>query len=308
MAGCQQRHASDDQGKTSACWIYAMLTCIEHEAMQRGDSVALSRQWLMAKTLEEQTQERYLIRQQTGKVTPSPLNKGGISLRGVGPEVLRLIAHYGLIPYQNEKTEIINSSVLERKLALLADQAQSLSELRQRTEELMPQFTVAKRPILSAAKEKSAQNEISNIGFYYLSQRYNPYQFAESVMYYQRWHFFTSVKYRPYDEPFVLEVPDNHRSHEYMNIPMPRLTNMVLRSLRQGHAVYWEYGKPTKDGGMTSQHAMAIVGIKQPKDNHGDIRLVCKNSYGKDWGNKGYCIVTLKEFQEKTCNVGIFSE
>ena len=68
------RQEPTNQGRTSACWIYAMCACIEHEARQVGDSVVLSRQWLLARELEEQA-----------------LGGEEIAIRNVGPEALRLI-------------------------------------------------------------------------------------------------------------------------------------------------------------------------------------------------------------------------
>ncbi|MBR1840343.1 MAG: hypothetical protein IJ782_07165 [Prevotella sp.] len=273
LSSCQQQRARDDQGRTSACWIYAMLECIEREAALRGDSVQLSRQWLMAKELQEQTQWMYF----KGK-------ENSISLRGVGPEAIRLIKHYGLIPYQNEKNEIVNSRVLERKLALLAEQTRDLESLQEQVKELLPRFTL------------SPHN-----AFYYLSMRYNPHQFAESIMYCQHWRFYASVPYHSYGNPFVLEVPDNYNRHEFINLPIDDLTAMVTASLKAGHAVYWETGNRTRDGLTTSNHAMAIVGMK-------DGKFVCKNSYGKEWGNNGYCLVSIDHFKNHTCNVGILEE
>ena len=282
IVSCQERRASDDQGRTSACWIYAMLTCIEHEAALHGDSITLSRQWLMSKALEEQTEWEYF--NENGNVN----NNHSISMRGVGPEAIRLIERYGLIPYQNEKTEITNSNVLERKLSLLAQQVRSVDELRVRMKALLPQFTLSPRG-----------------AFYYLSMRYNPYQFAESIMYRQHWQFITSVPYHEYGTTFPLEVADNSRHHEYLNMPADSLTSRVMTSLRAGHAVYWEYGKRTADGLVTSDHAMAIVGLRKSKE--GKTMLLCKNSYGKEWGRNGMCLISIDDFKKKTCNVGVLS-
>lgn len=278
MTGCQQRRPTDDQGRTSGCWVYAMLTCIEHEAARRHDSVQLSREWLLAKELQEETERAYFYAHDTPKGYDNR-----ITLRGVGPEVLRLIEKYGMVPYQNEKTQINNGRVLERKLSLLAQQAMSIEELRERMQDLLPRFTLSRSE-----------------AFYYLSMRYNPHQFAQSIMYWQNWEFLTSVPYHPYGERMALEVPDNYRHHEYLNVPVDTLVARVLASLRAGHAVYWEYGRRTKDGLVSSDHAMAIVAINGNK-------LVCQNSYGKKWGKGGKCLVNLKEFRERTCNVGILN-
>lgn len=277
FSSCEKRERTD-QGRTEACWIYAMLACIEQEQLRKGDSVALSRQWLMAHSLEEQAIDNYLT---DGART--------ISMRGVGPEALRLIAHYGLIPYSHERSDINNSKVTTRKLERIIprhsdNRDADVSQLREKAKELLPRFTVA----------GDTQT------FYYYSMRYTPQQFAESIMYDQHWQWFASVPYHPWNEKFALEVPDNHRYHEYLNIPMQELLNRVMASLRQGHPVYWEYGK---DHG--SDHAIAIIGLRKDKD--GKPRLLCLNSYGTDWGNKGRCLVTTDFFLSHTCNVGILS-
>lgn len=289
-----------DQGHTSACWIYAMCACIEREQLRQGDSVTLSRQWLMSHELEEQTIEYYLTN-----------GAHDINMRGVGPEVLRLIHEYGLVPYVMERSCINNSRVLERKLKLLATPSSfpphkngedNLYSLKSKIEELLPHFTVAyTHPEPPSHFANAPHGWDSEASFYYYSMRYTPWQFAQSIMYDQQWRFYASSAFHPWHRPFALEVADNHRYHQFMNEPMPVLYNMVVRSLRQGHPVYWEYGRVSRqeNGGIaTSDHAMAIVGIHKGK-------LLCLNSYGKDWGMHGYCLVSRRFFLNHTCDIGV---
>ncbi len=295
-------HDSDvyDQGRTEACWIYAMCACIEHETCLRGDSLVLSRQWLMSHLMEEQAAERYEIIS-NGRSMPAEGGRGTLTMCGVGPEAIRLIGRYGLVPYQHERSRISNSNVLQRKLALMAENAaaQRLSpqQFRNRIQPQLPRFTVARHT--ETAHECADSTDES---FYYLSMRYTPQQFAESVMYYQKWNWYASDEGHPWGAAFALEVPDNRRYHEYTNKPMSELLRMVKESLRRGHAVYWELGcEPSRQkhgGGAASDHAMAIVGTKGG-------RFVCLNSYGTGWGHKGYCLVTEAYFIAHTCNVGI---
>ena len=114
-----------NQGRTSACWVYAMCACIEHEALRVGDSIVLSRQWLMARGLEEQA-----------------LAEEEIAMRNVGPEALRLIDRYGLVPYSFERSHVNNSSVLEKKIRILREQCDKKEDLYSRLKELLPRFTV----------------------------------------------------------------------------------------------------------------------------------------------------------------------
>lgn len=271
-----------DQGKTEACWIYAMLACIETEQLRRGDSVVLSRQWLMSNALMEQTTERYLRK------------NGEITMRGVGKDVLRLIQQYGLIPIQMEKSRIANSRVLQRRLTLLTEMpGMDVRSIRKKMDDILPRFTVA----FHGAYPKDAT-------FYYYSMCYTPRQFAESVMYNQHWEWFASSQWHPWNEAFALEVPDNKRYHEYVNLPMDTLFSKVMASLNAGHPVYWEMSKKSDAG--DSDHSLAITGLR--RDAEGHTLLLCLNSYGRKWGRDGYCLITPEYFKKHTCNVGILSE
>ena len=131
----------------------------------------------------------------------------------------------------------------------------------------------------------------------------------------------TSYTHHPYGEPFVLEVPDNHRRHAIMNVPVNDMYSQVINALKNHHPVYWEGQMPRKrkssiDGNLpllrqralerfhtTDQHAMAIVGLTKTKQ--GDTRFICKNSWGEEWGMKGYCLMTKEEFLINTILVGV---
>ena len=300
-----------DQGHTPVCWIYAMCACIEREALHHGDSITLSRQWLLARLMEEETTREFLTTRSNGKTLKASEeqeyvtdqeghgaaqsdSRMAFSLRGVGPDALRLIRLYGLLPYQHERSRVEAGNVMVRRLTAMTQTARSLSQLRDDMSQILPHFTVARE---------------SN-RFVYYSMTYTPKQFAESIMYRQQWEFLASVDYHPWGERFALEVEDNHLHHLYLNMPIDTLLNRTVSSLRNGHPVYWEYGDPlpptrkgSKRGGATSRHAMAI--IRLVKDKKGKEWLLCQNSYGNKWGNHGRCLISKDFFLKHTCNVGI---
>lgn len=282
-----------DQGNTSACWIYAMCACIEREQNMTGDSITLSRHWLLARGMEEHARRIYQMHTD-GYDIPSMEKdpRMAFNMRGVGPEAIRLINRYGLIPYEHEKTHITNDKVAIRRLTQAAQTAATPQQLDEQLYNLLPQFTIARHTYGSQSPS-----------FYYYSMRYTPQQFAESIMYHQDWQFYASEEQHPWGESFALETPDNYRYHEYINLPMDSIVTMVMASLKKGHPVYWEYGKH----GRTSDHAMAIIGITKNKEN-GSPLLVCQNSYGLKWGRRGRCTVTLDFFRKHTSNVGVLNK
>ena len=267
------RQEPTNQGRTSACWVYAMCACIEHEARQIGDSVVLSRQWLLARELEEQA-----------------LGEEEITIRNVGPEALRLINRYGLVPYSFERSHINNGTVLIKKIKLLREQNDDKVVLYSRLKDLLPRFTV----IDYNPFDKNAKGS-----FYYYSMRYSAKQFAESVMYRIHYDWYACNTNKKRGEIFVLDDPDNRKQYEYINISYKEMYEKVVESVKSGHAVYWEYGE-----NHSSSHAMAIVGLKKSKKS-GEESLICLNSYGTEWGNNGKCVINPQFFLSHTCNIGV---
>ena len=339
LSSCARQERTD-QGHTSACWIYAMCACIEHESVLNGDSMALSRQWLLARHLQEQTEALFTSLHGSPSSVKSTSPKGeagrgletgrGITTRGVGPEALRLIQDYGLVPYRFEETMVNNSRVMERKLTLLARQSRDIRNLRQRMAELLPSFSIAMPPVEDGWNASPAS-------FYFYSMRYTPQQFAESLLYWIHYRWYappvsliiprpsspvphpspllphpspllphpspsrppaTVPDGSPSGSSYLLNDPDNYGGHKYVCAALPDILQRVKAALRQGHAVYWEYGR-----GHRSGHAVAIVGLQ--KDKNGKELLLCLNSYGSRWGDKGYFTVTQEQFLKTTCNVGI---
>lgn len=240
-----------DQGATSACWIYAMLACLETERLENyNDSLSLSADWLIRKLNEEETLRCQMMKGGTVRHT-----------RGMGPDALRLIDHHGLV----------------------------IDNVRGGR----------------------------NGDFYFFSMHYTPKQFANSIYKKGDWQWVTSFTHHPFGEEFALEVPDNYRYNDFLNVPIDTMLAMTVRSLKAHHPVFWE-GTMKKinrknvtqglrqalfEGGvLTDDHAMAIVGMSRTKD--GTPYFILKNSWGKDWGRNGYCRMSFEQFKVRTMCVG----
>ena len=287
-----------DQGKVEACWIYAYLACIETERIEHfRDSMNLSPIWLVRNLLLEQASESYLSR---GAMP--------VSVRGIGPDAERLLKKYGMVQWSTYCPDDLNSRVLERivrqKVKIAVNNRMGLERLNNEVDEALPFIP----------------HNLRN-GFYLYSAHYTPKQFGESLLYGITFKWLTSYTHHPYGEPFVLEVPDNHRRHAIMNVPVNDMYSQVINALKNHHPVYWEGQMPRKrkssiDGNLpllrqcalerfqtTDQHAMAIVGLTKTKQ--GDTRFICKNSWGEQWGMKGYCLMSKEDFLINTILVGV---
>ena len=77
-----------DQGRSSLCWVYAMLATIETEHLMQGDSVNLSPDYVARMYLMEQAKQRLMTR--SGK-TASANNGATITTRGMAGMLIDLI-------------------------------------------------------------------------------------------------------------------------------------------------------------------------------------------------------------------------
>lgn len=287
-----------NQGKVEACWIYAYLACIESERIEHyGDSMNLSPLWLVRSLLQEQAAESYLSQ----GVMP-------VSVRGIGPDAERLMKEYGMVQWSSYCPDDLNSNVMQRvvreKVNIAINNRWGLEKLNKNVDEA-----------LSFVPHNLRK------GFYLFGAHYTPKQFGESLLYGIRFRWLTSYSHHPYGAPFQLEVPDNHRRHAIMNIKVDDLYSQVADALSKHHPVYWEgkmpgKSRPSIDGDIaelrqralerfqtTDQHAMAIVGLTTNKQ--GDTAFICKNSWGTEWGRKGYCIMSKEDFLINTILVGV---
>lgn len=287
-----------DQGKVEACWIYAYLACIETERIENyGDSMNLSPLWLVRSLLLEQASEHYLSQ---GRMP--------VGVRGIGPDAERLLKEYGMVQWNAYCPEDLNSHVLERivrqKAKIAIKNQKGLERLNKEVDESLPFIP----------------HNLRN-GFYLFGARYTPNQFAESLLYGIKFKWLTSYTHHPYGKPFVLEVPDNHSRISLMNVPIDSLYAQVTNALKYHHPVYWEgkmpgSTKPSIQGNVqelrqralerfrtVDQHAMAIVG--QTTTKQGETLFICKNSWGKEWGSAGYCLMSKEDLLINTILVGV---
>jgi len=276
-----------DQGRSPLCWDYAMLATMESEHLAKGDSVNLSANYVARMMLREKAREYYF-------------SKGTmpISMRGMASMAIHYIEKYGAEPYDSYKDpENLNYNVLVRKTEKLA------------------QASVARGKGLDAFLENFEDTADDDLGalpgnsVFMLGAVYTPREFAHSVCAPGEYLFLTSFIHHPFYKPFVLEVPDNQMKDRFYNLPIGELMAHIRAAIVGGHPVCWEGDVTEKDFGKkmfvdtgrkvtqeyrqrkfenlqtTDDHAMAIVGLVEYK---GKEYYKCKNSWGDEWGDKGY--------------------
>lgn len=292
-----------DQGKTDACWIYAYLACIETERIEHyADSVNLSPLWLIRADMMQKARECYLTKG-SRNITP----------RGIGPQAENLMKEYGMVQWSNYKPdENLSCNAIARDIT---NKTNIAIMARKGINTLNEEISNALPPLPHNIKE----------GFYLYSAHYSPKQFANSLRYGIKTQWLTSYTHHPFHTAFDIELPDNTQHHKIMNVPIDTLYQMTITALRNHHPVFWEGKMPDsckeettenpdykkiqqqrqslfENFKVTDQHAMAIIGLIKDKNN---LHFICKNSWGKDWGNNGYYLMTTKDFLLNTIIAGI---
>lgn len=291
-----------DQGRSSLCWLYAMLATIESERLERGDSVSLSPDYLARMMLRQDAVACYLTR-----------GARRVTTRGMMTMVPRLMETYGIQtldayhPYGP-----VSYNALARTMTIQARAAGSLRQLNERTGRVMDQQIGYLPPTL-----------------YMLGMRYTPQQFAQSVCLPGYYRALTSFTHHPFGEPFVLESPDNRMRDTFYNIPIDRLMQTIVTALRHGHAVCWE-GDISEPGfdfrrGVaklqhddqpvtqqsrqrayehfltTDDHCMELCGLARDAD--GRRFFLAKNSWGKGNAFGGMMYLSYNYVKMKTIAV-----
>lgn len=301
-----------DQGKSPLCWAYAMLATIESEHIMQGDSVNLSVAYVARMMLQEKAIEYYF-------------SKGTkpISMRGMAPMLIHYINKYGAVPYDSyEDKKDIDMRVLCRKVEFLCRNA------------------IAQQVGIEELKNRLNQLLDTNMGYmpaktvYMLGAEYTPKEFANSVCFPGEYVALTSFTHHPFGEKFALETPDNQTDEKFLNVPIDQLMQYIRHAITNGHPVCWE-GDISEEGfrhpqhgfvdvptsqlpttqasrqreferlRTTDDHVMEIIGMFSK--NHRNY-YVCRNSWGKRWGEAGHIYLSEDYLRLKTIDVVISKE
>lgn len=306
-----------NQGKSSLCWIYAMLATIETEHLMRGDSVNLSEDYVARMWLKNASRDCYLSR-----------GKSSVNMRGTALMTLRMINEYGVEPYASYHLQKdLNYHVLCNKLTQVSKDAslkrmgieqldKDIDKLMDEEVDFMPRF------VFMAGAE------------------YTPLEFGHSVCLPDEYVAISSFSHHPFGEEFVLEIPDNQLKDKVLNVPVDTMMKRIDFSIRQGHPVCWEgdisepmfshgagVGKLTPSQSQslakakdkqqlrqrlferfetTDDHCMMLMGIAHDED--GKKYYIAKNSWGDSNPYGGYMYVSEEYILLKTILVILKNE
>ena len=247
-------------------------------------------------------------------------NRREFSQRGMATMALDLIHRHGVQPYDYYHAhQRANLKTLEKQANALAQEA------------------VAHRAGLEKFRNRLTALLDENLGYmpqfvHMLGVEYTSQEFGRSLCLDDEYEALTSFTHHPYDERFVLEVPDNQFNNKFLNVPLDTLMSSINHALEQGHPVCWE-GDTTEEGfsfadgvaemldiqeiekqddktlqtlrqrefenfQTTDDHAMVLVG--RARDEHGKRFYIAKNSWGTNNPYGGFMYLSEDYLRLKT--------
>ncbi len=293
-----------NQGASSVCWMYAMLSTIETDRISQGDSVHLSVAYPLRRYMEDRAVEAML---------------GGTSrsgnMRGTVKMALALTDTYGAAPYDAYPSPGVCYDALYRGVKAMARNARSIDQLRSRVTDML-----------------DSRMGILPKRVYMLHAQYTFGEFARSV-YVDSYRALTSFTHHPYGEEVALEVPDNYRHDTFLNVPIDTLMAAIDTALEHGYAVCWE-GDTSEPGfsfrkgvatlphstpctqqlrqrwferrQTTDNHCMSIIG--RAHNRQGQTYYIAKNSWGTDNPYGGLMYLSRNYVKMKTIAIIINNE
>ena len=221
-----------DQNKSGTCWAFSGISQLEEDVLRRkGEEVDLSEMYVARMSYIDKA-KKYM--RMDGTIN--------FAQGGGAYDVLYVLDNYGMIPeeaytglnYGEEK-----HSHYEMAGALKA----YLDAVRKNpNKRLTTAWLAGFEGILDAYLGKVPEK------FEYKGKTYTPKEFAKYLgLDAKKFKSYTSYTHHPFGESFILEIPDNWRWSQSMNVPMEELKRIVDNALDKGFTVNWaaDVSEPT---------------------------------------------------------------
>jgi len=311
------------QGNTGTCWSFASISFLESEVLRtKGENIDLSEMYIVRDVYNDKARN-YILRQ----------GKANFSEGSLAHDMLNAGLRKGVVPenvYSGKSKKKHNHEKLFDELKVYLDSIVKAKEIPLNWNE---EFNGILDTHLSAYEDSFLIGEQN-----YTAKSYTDYLGLDLANY----THVTSFSHHPFDESFILEIPDNYSNGSYYNVEIDRLQAMVDQAILEGHSVIWdgdvsEKGFSARKGlainpvefneecfkapcpektvtqkdrqqafetyVTTDDHLMHLVGIA--KNDQGTKFYIIKNSWGELSDYKGYLMMSESYFRAKTVGISI---
>jgi bleomycin hydrolase len=241
----------EDQMLTNTCWSFSGMSFLESEIMRSGKAknIRLSKMFVVRHTYPMKA-ANYL--RMHGKTN---LGEGG----GF-PDVMQVIRTYGIVP--EEVYPGFTDSSFRKSHRELERAIQNLLKPVAETEGAIP------FDFYMQAVEKLCDTYLGKVPqeFTWEGKKYTPRQFAEFLgIRPDDYVLITSFSHHPYNEPFVLEVPDNWMWARAWNLSLDDFRKTLRMAIEKGYTFAW--AADVSEPYFLYKHGLALLPEKNvPRD------------------------------------------
>ena len=218
-----------DQNQAGTCWCYSTLAFFEAELLRMGKpEYDFSEMYIVYKT--------YLDRAEAAVRTHGDVS---FSQGGSFGDVIYAIKNYGLVP-----DELMPAG------AMHGDSLSNFTELSAVTEPYVAGVIKSRKIQMDKDGNPLWKKGLAGIydaylgvpptEFTYNGKKYTPKSFAESTgLNMNDYVNLTSFTHHPFYEPFVIEVQDNWRWGQALNLPIDELMQVMDNAIANGYPIAW---------------------------------------------------------------------
>lgn len=318
-----------NQQMTGTCWSFSTTSFLESELLRTGKKpVNLSEMYSVRKTYEDKARN-YVLRQ----------GKANFSEGSLAHDVMNTVKFHGMM------TEEAYPGLLPGDKALnhgeLVSTLKAYLDAVVKTGRPGPHWQEAVSGILDAYMGEVPET------FTYQGKTYDARSFAAAMnIKPKEYVHLTSFTHHPFNEHFILEIPDNYSNGMFYNVPLDEMMQAVDNALAGGYSVEWDgdvsekgfsqskgiavlpensrekdlFSGPVKEVlptqelrqmlfenyKTTDDHLMHVMG--KAKDQNGTNYYIIKNSWGEMGPYSGYLYMSEAFFRMKTVSVTIHED
>ena len=201
------------------CWSYATCSFLESELIRLGKGAYdLSEDFFIYHAYIDKAQN-YVLRKGYAR-----FYKGGLA-----HDVLKIIKEKGVIPDPFYKIDYIRNT--NEPEDVLSSYLITILKEEYLTENWMKHYL---------ALLNSYYSNLSN-QFEFNDSTFTPKTFVDYIgINYDDYVSITSVTHHPFNNEFILEIPDNYVNGSYFNVPLNEFTQIVDTCLMKGYTLVWD--------------------------------------------------------------------
>ncbi|QZT35812.1 C1 family peptidase [Halosquirtibacter xylanolyticus] len=247
-----------NQQQTGTCWCFSTISFLESELIKSKKQQYDLSEMFAVKEAYHQKIENYVLRQ----------GKANFSQGGQAHDVIYAMKSTGIVPQKIYKGN--NYGKIHNHTALVKELKKELE--KDNSEEVLPNNWLPNADqILDIYFGQSPSN------FDYDGENYTPKSFLKSLnLNLDDYIEITSYTHHPFNQTFVLEIPDNWSNGSYYNVPIDRYMAIIDYALEKGYSIVWDGDVSEK----TFQHKNGIAYLPEGTDVSQEARQ--KTFYNKE--------------------------